>query len=586
MRGGCKTRLPGSRGSSYASELVGVVEVLRWIETWTEWKQIPPGRIHHWADNKGVIQGLNHIQAAGRVRGRLRPCRNLWAEIKIRLARWKSRGGEWKSTWVRGHADERAGHPKQLTQAEQMNVWADKCAEQAMVAGAQPAQYAQPEWVRRMIAGGTWWIGRGSPQESIWHDSVTSVFNQYDKQRNIQEYWARRRNNAGRTGRVSPAWDSRVGSGIAGGAVARKKIDFFRTRLWWDHLPTPTTLARGSSGGTIECEWCATGASGSAWHLLGECRNPLLQQARIKASDEMELLLEELESTSYREIPSHWRRAFEIVLLADGTATWARPLDWPAAEELKAGEAAIPWYGLFPPNWLDGWMRADGDGLHAPGVKAWNQGKTMLTKIGKVAITCCQTIWQEVTAIWRDRERKRNEEERVRAAIQTNRLAAERKRQARVAEDQAFMADPLRRATTLKAEQVLEEERRRWLQRGARRLSAEATFILRWRKKTKQQIYRWWMSRAARKRRKTGLPEDKERKRESVVRVSNRAASSGHVGTKRKTEGVTPIGRGKRQKTLEQMWAGGRLAQTHRRDETRTAAGKGSRAGADPPDGD
>ena len=96
-----------------------------------------------------------------------------------------------------------------------------------MVAGAQPAQYAQPEWVRRMIAGGTWWIGRGSPQESIWHDSVMSVFNQYDKQRNIQEYWARRRNNVGRTGLVSPAWDSRVGSGIAGGAVARKKIDFF-----------------------------------------------------------------------------------------------------------------------------------------------------------------------------------------------------------------------------------------------------------------------------------------------------------------------------------------------------------------------
>ena len=129
------------------------------------------------------------------------------------------------------------------------------------------------------------------------------------------------------------------------------------------------------------------------------------------------------------------------------------------------------------------------------------------------------------------------------------------------------MADPLRRATAKMAT------------KRARRLSAEATFILRWRKKTKT-------SRAARKRRKTGLPEDKERKRESVVRVSNRAASSGHVGTKRKTEGVTPIGRGKRQKTLEQMWAGGRLAQTHRRDETRTAAGKGSRAGADPPDGD
>ena len=38
VQGGCKARLRGSRGSSYASELVGVVEVLRWLDKWTALK--------------------------------------------------------------------------------------------------------------------------------------------------------------------------------------------------------------------------------------------------------------------------------------------------------------------------------------------------------------------------------------------------------------------------------------------------------------------------------------------------------------------------------------------------------------------
>ena len=111
-----------------------------------------------------------------------------------------------------------------------MNVWADKKAEQAMDAEEQPACYPQDERVRRTIAGGIWWVGGDSPQESVWQDNVMNIFSQYNKKRTIIEYWSRRRNSEGRAGlaAAASAWDSRVCKGIAGGgAVARKSIDFF-----------------------------------------------------------------------------------------------------------------------------------------------------------------------------------------------------------------------------------------------------------------------------------------------------------------------------------------------------------------------
>ena len=115
------------------------------------------------------------------------------------------------------------------------------------------------------------------------------------------------------------------------------------------------------------------------------------------------------------------------------------------------------------------------------------------------------------------------------------------------------MADPLRRATILRAERVLEEERLKWLKRGSRRLSAEAAFALRWKTKMKQQIYRWWMSRAARKRtRKQGPQEGEVLKGETEG--GKLAATSRSVGAKRKTEGSQHlVDPGKRQKTLVQM---------------------------------
>ena len=126
----------------------------------------------------------------------------------------------------------------------------------------------------------------------------------------------------------------------------------------------------------------------------------------------------------------------------------------------------------------------------------------------------------------------------------------------------------------------------KWLKRGSHRLSAEAAFALRWKTKTKQQIYRWWMSRSARKRRKQEPQAGAGRKGETDGRKAGKlAASSRSVGAKRKTEGSQHPNPGKRQKTLVQMWATARPVQSHTNDaEERAVVGQGSRAGADPPD--
>ena len=59
----------------------------------------------------------------------------------------------------------------------------------------------------------------------------------------------------------------------------------------------------------------------------------------------------------------------------ENTATWARPPDWPADDERKAGESAVPWYGLFPQDWLDEWVKAEANGHNVPQLAAWNEGK-------------------------------------------------------------------------------------------------------------------------------------------------------------------------------------------------------------------
>ena len=54
----------------------------------------------------------------------------------------------------------------------------------------------------------------------------------------------------------------------------------FRSKLWWDHLPSQQVRARGK--GTSEapadpsCELCGEPGEGSTWHTLSACPHPQL----------------------------------------------------------------------------------------------------------------------------------------------------------------------------------------------------------------------------------------------------------------------------------------------------------------------
>ena len=68
-------------------------------------------------------------------------------------------------------------------------------------------------------------------------------------------------------------------------------MDVFRTRLWWDHLPSPAIRARGGAE-SDKCNLCGSGSIGTTWHVLAECGAEGLVKARGKGTIAVEELLD------------------------------------------------------------------------------------------------------------------------------------------------------------------------------------------------------------------------------------------------------------------------------------------------------
>ena len=66
----------------------------------------------------------------------------------------------------------------------------------------------------------------------------------------------------------------------------------------------------------------------------------------------------------------------------------------------KAGRDPNPWYGLFPVDWRS-------QGNHPLSVEAKiireREITALLSKVGKVAIQGCETIWATATKVWATR---------------------------------------------------------------------------------------------------------------------------------------------------------------------------------------
>ena len=188
-------------------------------------------------------------------------------------------------------------------------------------------------------------------------------------------------------------WGAKTGAG--------RRRDLFRTQLWWDHLPSPEVMARGTKAAAEpdqepSCPYCDAPGIASTWHLMGECPEQSLVAARKAAARharEVVVRVTPLSSPSR----TRWHDAFKV----DGAGRWSQPREWsgnPGAG--KAGVAPNHWYGcFFEPAWLDDWgteCRVAGEEGHHLDV-----GRANLSKISAAAVLGCQAVWRAVTCLWR-----------------------------------------------------------------------------------------------------------------------------------------------------------------------------------------
>ena len=325
---------------------------------------------------------------------RKRSCRDLWAEILGRLAFWKRGGGGWCSSWVKGHIDRTEVDASLWTGAQILNLEADQQATLATTPGwPRPSKPVR----RARAVGGRWsgnCMGRGLGL-TTWADDIEDSISRHCAEAAFQRYWKQRTEARGLSlsSAPFPCMDSRLFLSQLKIKRATTKLDFFKARLWWDHLPSPAVRARGSTSPPTVCDLCSQPGRCSTWHIIAVCGHPQLVEARHRGK---EAIQEEIQSSIKDRIahePSYrrWTDAFSMT-----SNTWSTPEGW--TDDTKAGQCFNHWYGLFHPDWLDGWYE-EGDG--SP--EDWAAGVAALRRVSRASILACQGVWSTAGALWNNR---------------------------------------------------------------------------------------------------------------------------------------------------------------------------------------
>jgi hypothetical protein len=423
--GGVEEHRGWGADSSYRSELWGVVSALRMLNHWSKQGE-GSGLVHHWADNMGVVSMLNHLVGGGNMRWSGRNNRDLWGEVRGRLRHWLARGGSWSSQWVKGHQDTTNTQGEEYSLATRMNIRADALATMQLNAVLPPPLRTVPG-VNTQMPGGDWVGSVGTEgEERRWLDGIDSELDGHLRERNLSSYWRNRLEGRADSEEHSlrlwaehpvPCIDRRLKLSSGGGREKNRTNTIFRTKLWWDHLPSQGVRLRGerlteSQLEDTPCDLCdekQTGG-GNTWHILGECLHPSLRSAREEATDGVWVEVQKMmaDSSTRRELGARWLSA----LVLEG-GKWSRPAGWGVGYR-TAGTVSNPWYGLFPPSWLDGWCAA-----HDDSALTYHQGVGTLRKLCGIMLDACRRVWRAAAVVWLDKRRgmkEREERELLRAA--------------------------------------------------------------------------------------------------------------------------------------------------------------------------
>ena len=242
----------------------------------------------------------------------------------------------------------------------------------------------------------------------------------------------------------------------------------------------------------IRCVYCLRECAGTTWHILAECTHDALVTARAEGRVRILQALDEIEKGETPTAATRvWREAFR-----EEDGCWKPPPDW-TDEMTKAGEVFNPWYGLFPPAWLDSRWREKGEEY-----RHWTSTVSELRRVGQASLEACHGVWTAAARLWG--ERARQPRSGTAGPSRTDHIvAAMIRRWARVPPRPA--ADFLFQQTLQAADSALTAKALTLSKIRGRRQTAHEATLLRWNEWPAQERVLWY--RAA---------------RESLV-VSNRA---------------------------------------------------------------
>ena len=403
--GGTRLILEGMSSSSSTIELAGLVEILSVLTSWITASGAEPdrrpGAIAQYADNKGVVASSEGPKPTLGEQ-RQRKARILHYK-KDRLKEVLSKYGvDFSSRWVKGHVDLTAKPAYLWTLAERMNIVADRMAtEQKREAGrvdlhsTLPAEWAGGQWIWREMSQD------GGPQIS-WADGVNDLLKNAALGMESRRYWKARRAGTpvrGTEDMEQPNWDDVVARAIVAKCAKNTGSDVFRLQLWWDHLPSQARNARQQPKGDspLQCDFCSHKGPVGAWHILSACMNDEVVETRKAVTEQLAVAIKEV---SDKTATTRLAGLLQTMRMNKGNTKWQQPPGWDSQGLTKAGSEPNPWYdGLFPVAWRS-------KGNHPLSVEAQiirEPEITTLSKVGKVAIQGCETIWATATKVWATR---------------------------------------------------------------------------------------------------------------------------------------------------------------------------------------
>jgi hypothetical protein len=405
--GGCDTPRGVTKASAYRSELCGVLLALRFLcHVASATNTVGP--VTHWADNQAVCLLMNKTTTVTTNEWCKRAGRDMWVEIRERLKYWRRQGGSWSSSWVKGHIDKTDKPPAQYTAAERANILADNIATQVLINPTQhPPVHTAPMTYHLGPGGIIRGLNPSTGDWQHWWDDMDRMIVTHAAHRHSVQYWQARlkgRNQLAHGHRRRPAMDSRLHQCDAGPGNTASKLCSFRSRLWWDHLPSQAVRARdghhrSQQALTRRCDLCDTESSCSTWHVLAECQVSQLREVRTAAR---KALLEKVDTLCQDHPTTHIRTAWSA-MFPTGRGKWLRPTSWEEVIEPKAGERPNPWYGLFPCSVMDDLIEYRGSETPL----SYDKAKKELLSLSLEAVRQCQAVWKVAGGLWRAREREK-----------------------------------------------------------------------------------------------------------------------------------------------------------------------------------